>query len=119
MSEPFSERLLALLRRIETGETTIQALFESWEDVWAGDVDFETSDGWLLRIFNDCDDYDYIDTIITPERAVWEFDALYELELTRVWHVDEHTFVEKLKAAPVQPDSSRQFLGALAPPEEP
>ena len=48
------------------GEATAHA-DPSPDDVYAGDVEFKLSNGWTVVVFNDCDEWDYIDHIVAPD----------------------------------------------------
>lgn len=55
------EEMAAQLRRIASGEVSLQAVGMSWSDVFAGDCELRTSDGWTIVVFNDCFEFDYVD----------------------------------------------------------
>jgi hypothetical protein len=65
-----------LIRRIVTGELSVVALGASWDAVFAGNAEFVVSDGTLLRVFNDCDSVDYIDSIRWPDGDEWDYDRV-------------------------------------------
>jgi hypothetical protein len=64
---------LALLNTLDAaGGITTRG--PSWTDVYAGDVTFVAPSGHVVVVFNDCDDWDYIDRIEAPDGTVlWEF----------------------------------------------
>lgn len=35
--------------------------------MFCGDVTYRTPDGWQIIVFNDCDEFDYIDHVIAPD----------------------------------------------------
>lgn len=59
------EEVLAVLRQIETGEVLVTPDQHPF-DVFAGNVSYEASNGWTFVIFNDCDDWDYVDSFAAP-----------------------------------------------------
>ena len=63
-----------VLRRIARGQIDISAVGRSWNEVYAGNVEFMTCDGWNLVVFNDCDDFDYLDSITAPDGRTGCFD---------------------------------------------
>lgn len=72
------ERLVDLLERIDSGKVKLdederKAAFEGM----FSNVTFHV-EGWELTIFNDCGDFDYIDTAITPEGNILDFHTLFE-----------------------------------------
>lgn len=47
----------------------------SWDETYAGDVAFVTPCGHTVVVFNDCDEWDYIDSIEAPDGSVaWSWD---------------------------------------------
>jgi hypothetical protein len=67
-----AEYILLILKKIETKEITIRFIPEYKEDitpsdVYAGDCQYELSNGYKLIIFNDCNSWDYFDTMIFPD----------------------------------------------------
>jgi hypothetical protein len=65
--------VLALLHAIETGDVTITPT-RNPSDVFAGDVEYLCSTGHRLRIFNDCNSWDYVDSVYTPDGLLlWDY----------------------------------------------
>lgn len=75
--EHFDE-LADTLRAIEAGTVTVTRHPETAAD--DVHVAFDTSNGWTLVVFNDCDQWDYLETATAPapQRIVYDFDALPE-----------------------------------------
>jgi hypothetical protein len=71
------DRVVDLLRSISAGNTTLSLApgERYWGEVNCGDVRF-VADGWSLVLFNDCDDLDYVDSVVTPEGEAFGFDDL-------------------------------------------
>lgn len=67
--------ILAVLSGIEAGVVTLTA-DEPWADVYCGNVTFHTSNGWTVVVFNDCDEWDYIDSVTAPDGRRIEFGDL-------------------------------------------
>ncbi len=61
--DEFIETAFAELRRIESGQATVQ-LVEG--DVLIGKVQYRTSNGWRIVVFSDGDAWDYIDSMTAP-----------------------------------------------------
>ena len=61
------------LRGAIAGELPIQCVGPTWHDVYAGDVAFWIGD-WKVEVFNDCDSFDYINSVEAPDgrKAVFE-----------------------------------------------
>ena len=64
---PESEALW-FLGLVELGVITLTT---SQNPPYWGDVDYYASNGWMIRIFGDCGDWDYVDSISTPGGRVW------------------------------------------------
>ena len=62
-NDQFLEAAYAELRRIESGQATVQ-LIEG--DVLIGKVRYQTSGGWTIVVFSDGDVWDYIDSLTAP-----------------------------------------------------
>lgn len=73
----------AQLRRLVAGEITWHAVQHSWKGVFCGNVEFRTSDGWTIVVFNDCDEFDYVDRAEAPDGRAITFDEMW------VAHEDE------------------------------
>lgn len=72
--------LTGLLLRIARGETTVAYVGAySWAETYAGNVEFITSDGWKLVVFNDCDEFDYVSEAIAPDGREYDFDHGYDI----------------------------------------
>lgn len=63
-----SSEITDLLRKIGKGEIIPKLMNEghTWEATYAGNVSYVV-DGWEIVIFNDCDSWDYIDSVLSPD----------------------------------------------------
>lgn len=69
------EELLEFLKAIEEGTIALQP--ESIpQDIYAGNVSYRASNGWQITIFNDCNDWDYVDHVIAPDGRSLRFDDI-------------------------------------------
>jgi hypothetical protein len=55
---------------------------DTWGETFAGDFvmhfrPFKDGKEWLIRIFNDCNDFDYIDSIESEDGEKFEYGDLY------------------------------------------
>lgn len=57
---------LQFLRAIESGEITLAPLDDP-QEVYAGNVTYQASNGWRITIFNDANEWDYVDSIEVPD----------------------------------------------------
>ena len=44
----------------------------TWEDRYCGDIEFSVQ-GWRITFFNDCDELDYVDSVVAPDGRTGEF----------------------------------------------
>ena len=68
------------LRQVEEGEIRLNPIIDP-QDIYAGDVIYATDVGWEITIFNDCNDWDYIDSIRLPSGKRYDFDSLLPLRI--------------------------------------
>lgn len=61
-------RLIRKERRVQLAPPRI-----AWNDVYAGDVHFMIA-GYHVAIFNDCDEFDYVDSARAPDGRTCHFD---------------------------------------------
>ncbi len=107
-----SEEVVKLLRRVISGEVTIQPDDEPWDDVWGGEVPFTASDGWQISIYNDGDEAYYVDSVTAPDGRLGNYQdwtGNYP-QLGPLNVLDRNEYMElttKLKAAK-RPGQTRQ-----------
>ena len=69
--KPTEAEVLAVLRAVDAGVVTV--LPEDKENAaasYVNDVTLRLSNGWIFVIFNDCDEWDYISEVITPDGRI-------------------------------------------------
>ena len=60
------EELLEFLKAIE--EETVSLQPESIpQDIYAGNVSYKASNGWRITIFNDCNEWDYVEKVVAAD----------------------------------------------------
>jgi len=69
------EEILAFLRVIESGEVVLTPLHEP-QDVFAGPVEYNASNGWKIAVFNDANEWDYIEWVTTSDGRAVDFFEL-------------------------------------------
>lgn len=69
-------RVVKLLRDIEQGKVTLKIVGRTPEKVFAGNVEYRSSNGWKLLVFNDCNDWDYLDSATSPDDEELDFDEM-------------------------------------------
>lgn len=69
--------LWATLHAIESGTVTV-TLAEDPASQYCGNVEYQTSNGWTLVVFNDCDSWDYLDSAVSPDGRTWSYLSMSE-----------------------------------------
>jgi hypothetical protein len=70
------EELLEFLKAIEEGTVSLQPEECIPQDIYAGNVPYTASNGWRITIFNDCNEWDYVDHVIAPDGRSLNFDEI-------------------------------------------
>jgi hypothetical protein len=70
------EELLEFLKAIEAGTILLQPEECIPQDIYAGNVPYTASNGWRITIFNDCNEWDYVDHVIAPDGRSLSFDEI-------------------------------------------
>ena len=67
------DEIVSVLREAIAGTLQVRPVDPTWHEVYAGDITFWFGD-WKIEIFNDCDSFDYINSVEAPDgrRAVFE-----------------------------------------------
>ncbi len=81
-----NDDLQAFFRAIEKGEIRLVADQEP-QDIYAGVVSYEASNGWRLLIFNDANEYDYVEEIRTPDDRYADINDIENSD----WRPDDET----------------------------
>jgi hypothetical protein len=76
--------LMQFLRDVEDGSVTLQPNQDP-QDVYAGNVSYTASNGWGITVFNDCNEWDYVDRVQTPEGLILDFDAIESMPRAGVY----------------------------------
>jgi len=71
---------MEFLKAIEDGSITLRPEYDP-QDIYAGNVPYTASNGWHITIFNDVNEWDYIDKIRTPDGRTLDFDAMEQMPL--------------------------------------
>jgi len=67
--------VLAFLLQVESGAVVLTAEKEP-QLVYAGHVRYLASNGWLVTLFNDCGEFDYLDSIDIGGEEVFAYDEV-------------------------------------------
>lgn len=73
-----SEFILQMLNQIESGELTVEVVGHLPYYVYSGGVQYKCSNGWTLWVFDDCGDWDYLESAMSPEGLVFEWKCFSE-----------------------------------------
>lgn len=68
--------LKSFLEAVKAGEITLEAQQDP-QEVYAGNVEYKANNGWTLVVFNDCNEYDYIDMVRASDGREIDFDDIY------------------------------------------
>ena len=66
-----------LLTAIERGTVHLTPIQEP-QRMYAGVVEYAVDNGWRLAVFNDCNEWDYLEWIETPDGRRVDYDQLCE-----------------------------------------
>lgn len=71
--------ILRLLKDIEEGTVQIEAQLEDDSlSSFYGEVTFNTDNGWKFIVFFDCGEWDYLDTVISPDGDEMDYGMMGE-----------------------------------------
>lgn len=68
-----------MLKAIASGDSDIRVSGGTWNEVFAGNVAFIIDEKHTLVIFNDCDDFDYVDCVTMDNGRLGDFDDWLEM----------------------------------------
>lgn len=66
------EEVLAVLHKIERKQIRLKPV-RCPQSTYAGNVVYEASNGWTLRVFTDCNEWDYLDSVVLPNGVEYDF----------------------------------------------
>ena len=67
------EEILELLEAIEREDISIEAIEPRYR---SGSVRYRTSHGWEIHVFDDADEWDYVELVISPDGRVTPFSEI-------------------------------------------
>jgi hypothetical protein len=67
--------VMQFLRTIEDGSVSLRAERDP-QEVYAGEVSYVASNGWRITVFNDANEWDYIDHIQAADGRTLDFDGM-------------------------------------------
>lgn len=68
----FWAEAIAVLEAVERGEVTIPpAETKACAEQYCNDFAYHLSNGWVVVVFNDCDEWDYLSEIHAPDGRSW------------------------------------------------
>ncbi len=76
MTDEETAEVLGVLDAADRGELNLETVGRPWEEVYAGNVEYRvaTPEGdWCVVVFNDCDSWDYVDSVTAPDGRSWEY----------------------------------------------
>ena len=75
-TELMEPEVLAFLADVESGTISLVASREP-QDVYAGAVEYAASNHWTLTIFNDANEWDYVEKLCTADGRRCDYDAIF------------------------------------------
>ncbi|HWZ45054.1 MAG TPA: hypothetical protein VNW97_16385 [Candidatus Saccharimonadales bacterium] len=69
------QELMEFLKAVEEGAISLRPEADP-QDIYAGNVPYAASNGWQIAIFNDCNEWDYIDGVETSDGRRLRFDDI-------------------------------------------
>lgn len=60
------EQVLAVLDAVERHDVWLRPMRDAPGDIYCGNVVYEATNGWRLVVFNDCSEWDYLDSARLP-----------------------------------------------------
>lgn len=68
---PTADEVLAVLSDVEAGRVTLTPIIDpTYGFEHAGDQAYLASNGWTIVVFIDCDEFDYVDSVVLPDGTV-------------------------------------------------
>jgi hypothetical protein len=78
MNSITEEELLQFLKAIDEGTVSLQP--EGYPQyIYAGNVSYKATNGWRITIFNDCNEWDYVDNVTTADSRSADFNEISEM----------------------------------------
>lgn len=88
------EELLEFLKRVEDG-SVILVPADDPQDTFAGNVRYSASNGWGLVVFNDANEWDYIDEVETGDGRRLSFDEIESMPRASLYNPGDDVSWEK------------------------
>lgn len=82
------QEVAGFLRAIEDGSVSLRPEHEP-QDVYAGNVKYVASNGWGIIVFNDANEWDYIDSITTADGRRFSYDELEQMSAVAEYQPSE------------------------------
>lgn len=77
-SKPTEAEILAVLSAIERKELSVR-LLPGEEGAWGPSRPrYETANGWILEVWNDAGEWDYLESVTSPTGEVLDFEEMSE-----------------------------------------
>jgi hypothetical protein len=89
MTDSISEvELLEFLNCIENGEVFLKQQDDP-QDIYAGNVRYVASNGWRIVVFNDANEWDYIDEVRSDDGRILGYDEIEEMATAGAYEPSE------------------------------
>ncbi len=74
--------VIQFLKWIEDGTITLKADIDP-QQTYAGDVTYTASNGWRITVFNDANEWDYVDSVVASDGRTLNFDEINGQEINQ------------------------------------
>lgn len=75
---PYNDRVVELFKAVARGEVKPAPLYETFKETYCGNVPFQVGDAKVM-VFNDCDSFDYVDSVEFEGGTVDYYDGVNSL----------------------------------------
>jgi hypothetical protein len=78
--------IVAMCEAVDAGELSVTLEGgETWDQAYSGDMSFLLGNGFRLVVFNDCGEWDYIESYVAPDGTKTEVEYFGEPSLLFDW----------------------------------
>jgi hypothetical protein len=73
--------LMEFIKAVEDGTIALETTWNPESGDW-GNISYVASNGWKITVFNDANEWDYIDSFVTNDGRIFDFDQLDIMGIT-------------------------------------
>ncbi len=90
------QELLKFLMQVEAGSVLLTPTIET-QGVYAGNVEYIADNGWRIVIFNDADEWDYIDNVTAADGRTADFEKIELMSTVNSYEPTEKTALKRYR----------------------